>query len=257
MRTAMTLLLVAGSLLAFAPSSSAALPAPEPEVPIETHCWSAEFGSGCSTTVTTGVAICTYSSWTSNEGQSWSDLECSNTTVGACHIGLTPVQDPPNVWCENYQPPGDGSAARVAPPELPCQSGIAGSWCTVGALDCAATVGYQTGSQSYEYARAYCGPELWSPCELVYVDTRGELRSCLVAFPETDTAASQSQPPCQSGFGSSWCRLTLGPCTVTVTTWSAWGDRWATVDCQGGGAGPTCHTEVHTLPPNHEHWCAF
>ncbi len=71
--------------------------------------------------------------------------------------------------------------AKVTPPELPCQTGIAGSDCAVGALDCVAHAGYRTGSQSYEYAYVYCGPTLWAPCTVAYVDTDGNVYSCLIA----------------------------------------------------------------------------
>jgi len=70
--------------------------------------------------------------------------------------------------------------AHASGPTLPCQNGIAGTDCGVGALNCTLAAGYRTGSQQYEYARAYCGPELWAPCELAYADTDGNVRTCLV-----------------------------------------------------------------------------
>ncbi|MES2155591.1 MAG: hypothetical protein V4510_10690 [bacterium] len=69
-------------------------------------------------------------------------------------------------------------AHAASGPTNPCTTGIAGSWCTVGAADCTATVGYQTAPQQYDYARVHCGPELWAPCT-VYADTRGNVETCL------------------------------------------------------------------------------
>ncbi len=75
-------------------------------------------------------------------------------------------------------PHGD---AKVPVPDLPCQNGIAGADCAVGALDCTVRAGYRTGSNSYEYASVSCGPELWAPCTIAYVDTTGTVYSCLIA----------------------------------------------------------------------------
>lgn len=151
-------------------------------------------------------------------------------------------------------PPIATSSAAVAPPELPCYTGIAGSWCTVGALDCKATVGYRTGSEPYPYAGAYCGPHLWYPCMIVYVDTLGNLESCYL------TTASASDPmaaePCTAGFAQTWCDFTVGPCDLRVTPWTAWGDQSVVADCSQGIT--RCHAEVHTQDPtNPEQWCAF
>jgi hypothetical protein len=72
-------------------------------------------------------------------------------------------------------------AASAAPPQPPtvCQTGIAGTDCAVGYGPCAAHAGYRTGSESYEYAGAYCGPPTFAPCTVAYVDTRGNVASCL------------------------------------------------------------------------------
>lgn len=72
------------------------------------------------------------------------------------------------------------AASAWEPPALPCHTGIAGTDCGASVLDCAVTAGYRTGSSSYEYVRAACGPELWAPCELVYADTSGNVRTCLL-----------------------------------------------------------------------------
>jgi hypothetical protein len=77
--------------------------------------------------------------------------------------------------------PADAKVAPPGPPSLPCQNGIAGADCAVGALGCTVRAGYRTGSEHYEYASAYCGPELFAPCTLAYVDTNGNVYSCLVA----------------------------------------------------------------------------
>lgn len=152
-------------------------------LPITTHCWTAEFGSGCQTTVTTPVLTCSY--WTQTiDDHSSSAVSCSNNEVGYCQVGLTPVQDPPAIWCEDYGPtPTDSASAAFAPPPQPCINGMA----------------------------------------------------------------------------QTWCDFTIGPCDVRVTPWTAWGDQYVVADCHvGGGAGATCHFEVHTQDPlNREHWCAF
>ena len=72
------------------------------------------------------------------------------------------------------------TAHAAGPVTNPCTTGIAGSWCTASAADCSATVGVQTAPEHYEYARAYCGPELWAPCQVAYADTRGNVDSCLL-----------------------------------------------------------------------------
>lgn len=300
---------------------AAAAAAPDP---VKTHCWSAEDGSGCSTTV---LGTCTYHSGTMG-GSPLASASCWTSTTGWCDVTAAPVQTPP-VWCDGprassaaalpvtcslgpttpggdtdcratygqcyvhthiydtedalnqYEadcsgcgihygagpllttgcyigpPPFELDGAALAAPGLPCYTGIAGSWCTVGHADCKATAGYQTGSASYEYATVHCGPDLWAPCTVAYADTRGNVGSCLVAT----ASASVTDPAdvCVSGFAQTWCDVSAGPCDVRVTPWTAWGDHYVVSDCRiGGGAGATCHTEVHTQDPrNPEHWCAF
>jgi hypothetical protein len=174
---------------------------------------------------------------------------CSTAYTGHCEANL--ASSPPLVWCENYGPGGDSSAA-IAPPALPCQSGIAGTDCAVGAFGCAAHVGYRTGSSSYEYAAAACGPEPWAPCTLVYVDTTGQVYSCLVAA-EAASASTASPPPCQTGFAQDWCDVNAGTCHVHAVTWTAWGDRWVTADC--AAAGVACHAEAYLPSLANAHSC--
>ena len=206
--------------LALAALASPSSAAPDP---VETRCVADEAGTAhCSTTVA---------------------RTCTVSTIGGAS---------PSLACDL---PGDSAAA---PPALPCQSGIAGSWCTVGAFDCKATVGYQTGGPAYQYAGAYCGRDLWYPCVVAYADTRGNVESCLVATTSASAAADPTQV-CTAGFAQTWCDFTVGPCDVRVTPWTAWGDQSVVADCRvGGGAGATCHTEVHMQDPlDPEHWCAW
>lgn len=168
----------------YSPPPIASSAAAAPELPLETHCWSAEFGSGCSTTATTAAAVCTHSSWTSTEGVQSADLACSNASLGSCSIGLLPATDPPAAWCSG--PAAGGSLALAA--DLPSAGDV-----------------------------------------------------------------------CQAGIAQTWCDVTVGPCDVRIVPWTAWGDQYVVADCRiGGGAGATCHTEVHTQDPlDPVHWCAF
>ncbi|MEA3189949.1 MAG: hypothetical protein QOD77_531 [Thermoplasmata archaeon] len=72
------------------------------------------------------------------------------------------------------------TASAWEPPAIPCQTGIAGTDCSVGAFDCAVGVGYRTGGASYQYAGAWCGRPTWYPCVLAYADTNGNVASCLL-----------------------------------------------------------------------------
>lgn len=238
------------------PSASAA-----PDPPFETHCWTMEDGSGCTTTFDLGAVICNYTAgnWGGIQ-HAW--LECSNTAVGSCHVGLLPVQDPVVFWCENYGPPGESSAAQ---PDLPCVSGSAVS-CSVDAGACSASAGASLIVTTAAGAAAACG------LGVVYCEAGAGVGQVLLpgfpprpeelAYCASASAASAdlAEPgfPCQTGIAQTWCDFTVGPCFIRVVPWTAWGDQYLTIDCQGGGAGPTCHTEVHTEGPlNHEHWCAF
>lgn len=94
--------------------------------PIKTHCWTAEDGSGCSTTV---ANTCTYNSGTMG-GVPLISASCWTSTTGWCDVTVSPVQTPP-VWCD-----GPRAASADIDPQPVCQDGIAQTWCDVSAGPC-------------------------------------------------------------------------------------------------------------------------
>jgi hypothetical protein len=216
-------------------------------VPVTYQCSAAMESSFC----TLAVGPCHETSGSSHSEEvdhAWRSAGCSLPVVGSCWAQSSDA-NAPTYGCENYGPGGSSASSAIAPPALPCQTGIAGTDCAVGALDCAVHVGYRTGSGSFEYVSLYCGPELWAPCTLAYADTTGQVYSCLVATASASPASSQSEPPCQTGFGASWCTVTAGPCRATVLYFSAWNDRWVKADCTE--AGETCSAQAHTADLAH------
>lgn len=108
--------------------------------PITAHCWTAEDGSGCSTTV---LGTCTYNSGTMG-GVPLISASCWTSTTGWCDVTVSPVQTPP-VWCD-----GPRRASADIGPEPSCQEGIAQTWCdaTVGPCDIRVTPWTAWGDQS-------------------------------------------------------------------------------------------------------------
>jgi hypothetical protein len=105
------------------PAPLVSLAAPEP---IQTHCWTAEDGSGCSTTV---LGTCTYHSGTMG-GTPLVGVACWTSTTGWCDVTVSPVQVLP-LWCDG---PRMASADIGAP--QPCTAGFAQTWCDVSAGPC-------------------------------------------------------------------------------------------------------------------------
>jgi hypothetical protein len=189
--------------------------------PIQTHCVADETGTAhCSTTV---AGTCSVSS----VGGAPSDVSCS---VAAAALPVTCSLGPTT-------PGGD--------------------------TDCRATYG-----QCYVHTHLYDREDALnqyeadcSGCGIHYGAGPLLTTGCYIGPPPFELGSAAVADPtqvCVSGFAQTWCDVSAGPCDVRVTPWTAWGDQYVVADCRTGGAGPTCHTEVHTQDPtNPEHWCAF
>lgn len=104
---------------------------------------------------------------------------------------------------------------------------------------------------------AYCSTTVAGTCTL-HSTPAGPSPSSLSCSPPSSASADIGPEVCQTGIAQTWCDVEAGPCDIRVTPWTAWGDVYVVADCRTGGAGPTCHTEVHAQGPlDHEHWCAF
>jgi hypothetical protein len=105
------------------PLDPAAMAAPDL---YQTHCWAAEDGSGCSTTV---LGTCTVHSG-SMGGVALLGTSCWTATTGWCDVTVSPVQAP-SVWCD-----GPRRAAADVDPLPVCQDGLAQTWCDASAGPC-------------------------------------------------------------------------------------------------------------------------
>jgi hypothetical protein len=158
------------------------------------------------------------------------------------------------------------SADGLAPPEPPekpvrCTFPTGDTDCVVTAGPCWAHTHMYDVEDALNVYEAYCfgcGVRLGGG-DPIRCDPLEDLVAEPQASPSAAAPSAQLPPqPCTAGFAQTWCDFTVGPCFVRVTPWTAWGDRYVVSDCRiGGGAGTTCHTEVHTMPPDHEHSCAF
>jgi hypothetical protein len=149
-------ILLAVLMLALAALAIPTASASPPEVPIETHCVADENGvAHCSTTV---AQTCTYT--TSGDQPPASTLACWHTAIGYCSV--SPFQNPPNLWCEDYGPGDDGRSASRPPP---CQTGIAQTWCDLSVGPCFVRIVPWT-AWGDVYARADCSTGAGSTCHL-------------------------------------------------------------------------------------------
>jgi hypothetical protein len=217
-RIALSVLTLA--LAALASPSSADVP-----VPLETHCVADETGAAhCSTTV---AGTCTYS--TVSGDPSSASLACDGPRLTLpvtyeCSLGP-------------FTPGGDTD-------------------CRATALGCEAHThiyDVEDALNVYEVSCYGCSVQVHGPidCPIIGPYTPPPIAA-------SSAAVAPPALPCQSGIAQTWCDATVGPCDLRLTPWTSWGDQYVVSDCRTGGAGPTCHTEVHTQGPlAHEHWCAF
>jgi len=156
----------------------------------------------------------------------------------------------------------DGSPAPLAaaaaapdPIETHCWTAEDGSGCSTTVLG---TCTYNSGKMGgTPLASASCWTSTTGWCDVTAAPVQTPPVWC--DGPRAASASIGIPQPCTAGFAQTWCDFDVGPCDLRVTPWTAWGDRYVVSDCRiGGGAGATCHTEVHTQDPTApEHWCAF